>query len=94
MQTSESVWVFCGVKGQFPSGVFKDLSLAEDWIPQWSLTGVLTKYPINEGVYEWATRTGYFTPSSPHQQTPEFIGKFSSAMLDHHHYEDGRRADT
>jgi hypothetical protein len=91
MDHREFVWVFNASKGTFPSGIFTDLDRAEEWIATHRLTGTLTAYPLDEGVYEWAITRGFFTPHRAHQSTPEFIGKFTSASMEHHHYEDGRR---
>lgn len=87
---SESVvWVFNGGRNPFPSGVFTDKALAEDWIRKNKLTGTLTAYPLNQSVYDWVIEKGYFTPTKDHQKTSFFIGNFSSAYQDHDHYEDG-----
>ena len=53
------------------------------------MSGVLTKYPLNTGVYDWAVKLGYFTPKKAEHSAPDFVGKFSSASLEHFHYEDG-----
>lgn len=87
-----SVWIFNGINGRFASGVFDDLEKAETWIAQNKLTGVLTNYPLNKGVYDWAVEHTYFSPNSEEQKTSEFIGKFSSASQEHFHYEDGKIA--
>ena len=55
-------------------------------------SGVLTLYPIDVGVYEWAIEKGLFTPKKPHETEAEFIASFTTASQPHHHYEDGRRA--
>ncbi len=83
------VWVFNGDKHPFPSGVFTDQTLAEEWIKTNKLTGTLTAYPLNQGVYEWAVERGYFKAKREDQTTPSFIGNFSSASQPHEHYEDG-----
>ncbi len=83
------VWVFNGASGRFPSGVFSSKDEAEAVIKRLGLTGTLTKYPVGQLVYEWALQNGAFTPKSPNQSTPEFIGKFSSAAQEHYHYEGG-----
>jgi hypothetical protein len=85
----DSVWVFNGIKSNFPSGVFTSKELAEKWIEKHSLTGTLTRYPLDTGVYEWALCNESFTPKKEEQRTPLFIGRFSSANQEHHHYEDG-----
>ena len=85
------VWIFNGVKSNFPSAVFRHLSDAETWITNHSLSGVLTRYPLDIGAYDYAISRGIFTPKNADQETPLFIGKFSSASFEHYHYEDGKR---
>jgi hypothetical protein len=91
MDQLEEVWVFTGEGGGhgFPSGVFIDLQAAERWIRRHSLSGTLTAYPLNTGVYDWVIERGSFRPSKPHQTAPAFIGKFTSAYMQHYHYENG-----
>jgi hypothetical protein len=90
-----SVWVFTGSGGDsgthFPGGVFTTQEKAEEWISAHHLTGVLTEYPLDVGVYDWAVQQGLFKPKGDDQRTPEFIGRFSSAGQQHHHYEGGSR---
>ncbi len=83
------MWVFCGGGDRGPSGVFTDEAIAHAWIKKHRLTGTLTDYPLNVGVYDWTIENGYFKPRYPSQKSPEFIGKFTSAYLPHHHFEDG-----
>jgi hypothetical protein len=90
---ADRVWVFNDAKDNFPGGIFTDLDRAERWIGEHSLSGTLTAYPVNTGAYDWAIAEGIFRPSRPHQTSPEFIGRFTSASMNHHHYEDGRRQD-
>lgn len=82
------VWVFKAEGGRFPGGVFADRELAVAWVNKHGLTGVLTRYPLNVGVYEWAIDAGFFSPK-PHQENPNFIGRFTSASLEHIHFEEG-----
>jgi hypothetical protein len=86
----ESVWVFHGANGKFASGVFIEKMTAESWISANKLTGVLTEYPLNIGVYDWAIQEGYFKPKTEAHTSPEFIGKFTTASQEHFHYEDGK----
>jgi hypothetical protein len=51
---SQFGWVFNGGGGRFPSGVFSTREKAEAWINQHGLSGVLTKYPLDEGAWDWA----------------------------------------
>jgi hypothetical protein len=91
MSDIPTVWVFTRPRAQFPSGVFSTLENAELWIRHNNLTGTLTRYPVDEGAYDWAVRCGFFSVSKPEQQSAEFIGRFSAANQEHYHYEDGRR---
>jgi hypothetical protein len=91
MIEAEWVWVVKGEKASFPAGIFSSLDLAERWIAHRRLTGTLTLYPVDIGVYDWAIAEGFVQPSKPHQATSNFIGRFTSASMKHHHYEDGRR---
>lgn len=83
------IWVFKGEKANFPSGVFSTKETADEWIKRNKLTGVLTKYPVNVGVYDWAIDQKLFTPKKDDHYSPLFIGKFTSASMEHYHYEDG-----
>ncbi|MEM5290651.1 hypothetical protein ACFQ3P_04410 [Paraburkholderia sabiae] len=86
----DKIWIFSGAGGNFPSGVFLDFEEAKGWIARNRLTGVLTLYPINIGVYEWAIEKQFFDPIKDAQKTPEFIGRFSCASMEHLHFEDGK----
>jgi hypothetical protein len=90
MNTS-NVWVFCGTKASFPSGVFHTKEQAEAWIAENRLSGTLTQYPVGIGAYHWAVQEGFFKPKKPEHSLPGFIGSFSSASQEHYHYEDGAR---
>ncbi|OQP63263.1 hypothetical protein A3860_25580 [Niastella vici] len=83
------IWVFNGAKSHFPSGVFSKKEIADAWIAKHKLTGVLTKYPVDEGVYDWSLANGTFKIKKEEQTKPEFIQRFSSASQEHYHYEDG-----
>jgi hypothetical protein len=85
-----TVWLFNGPKAQFPSGAFASREAAEQLIQQHRLSGTLTAFPVDVGVYDWAVAAGYFAPTRDDQRGPEFIQRFSSASQEHYHYEDGR----
>lgn len=91
MDLNQLLWVFNAEESSYPGGVFWDLATAERWIEANSLSGLLTAYPANQGVYDWAVERGFFEPTKPFQKTSKFIGRFSSAHLQHFHYESGRR---
>ena len=86
---ASGIWVFNGANARFSSGIFSQRSFAEDYIEKYKLTGVLTLYPVDEPVYEWAIRTGKFTPKKEHQHLTQFIQGFTTASMEHYHYEEG-----
>lgn len=92
MLPERHVWVFNSDARGFPGGVFTDRTVAETWIAMRRLTGVLTAYPIDEGCYDFAIRNGLLSLRALEQNkdNPKFVGSFSSASLDHYHYEDGK----
>ena len=54
---------------------------------------MLTKYPINQGVFDWANEKN-ITNLKPEKfaeksNDPIFIGGFTTASMEHFHYEDG-----
>lgn len=92
MTDIEYVWVFNAEGGRFPGAVFAARDLAEAWVRKHRLTGVLTRYPLDTGVYEWAVKAGHFSPKS-HQLSGTFIGRFTSANMEHMHFERGASAE-
>jgi hypothetical protein len=84
----KQVWVFNSKSG-FPGGVFSSQEKAEELISSHKLSGMLTSYPVDWFVYDWAIAEGYFTPKSDRQKEPDFIGGFTSASQEHFHYENG-----
>lgn len=54
------VWLFYGAGARFASGAFSDQKEAMEWIEKHKLTGLLTKYPLDVGVYEWAIKNEFF----------------------------------
>jgi hypothetical protein len=91
MKIEPCVWVFNGAGGHFPSGVFTSRERAEAWILANRLEGTLTAYPLDEGVFDWAVRVDGLTERAlSHGSEPKFVGRFSSALQEHYHYEDGR----
>ena len=87
----DHVWIFNG-SGNLPSAVFSSHTLAEAWITGQKLSGVLTKYPLDISVYEWAIQNTSFKPKNLDQMEPRFIERFSSAYQEHYHYEAGQRS--
>jgi hypothetical protein len=89
MDDQNMIWLFHGANGRFSSGVFSSKQKAEEWINKWSLSGILTKYPIDIGVYEWAIELNLLKISKGEQTQPEFIQRFTTASQEHVHYENG-----
>jgi len=91
MNEFNKVWIFHGQGGRFASGVFLSLSKAEDWIKNHKLTGLLTEYPVDEGVYDWALKNDWFEVKKPNQAESTFIQGFTSASQEHFHFENGEK---
>jgi hypothetical protein len=73
--------------GRFASGVFSSREKAEEWINKHQLTGVLTNYPLDTGVYEWALENDSFKVNREEKTQAKFIQHFSSASQEHYHYD-------
>lgn len=91
----KSVWVFNAPNKSFSGGVFADIDEAEKWIAKHKLTGVLTKYPLNKGVFDWAIENNSIDLKpgklSEKIEDPSFIGGYTTASMEHYHYENGTR---
>lgn len=84
-----SVWVFQASNGRLASAVFPSQEDGENWIRKHKLSGIMTKYPVGVSIYDWAVGNGYFKPKDQSHSSPEFIGRFTSAHLEHYHYVNG-----
>ena len=62
-----AVWVFNGANSSTPSAVFQHRTDAKRWIASNRLTGMLTLYPVDLPVYDWAIQRGYFEPIQDYQ---------------------------
>ena len=91
MPEFKQMWVFNGARSTFPAGVFSTLEHAEEWIRERGLSGVVTAYPLDVGVYDWALTNDYFAPKEDRQRLPAFIQTFTSSRQKHYHYVDGAR---
>ena len=78
-----------GEGGNFPSAIFTSYGEAEKWIMVNKLTGSLNEYPIDIPVYDWAIKKEYFEPKRDNQKSNKFIQRFTSASMNHWHFEDG-----
>ena len=84
-----SVWIFLGDRARWPSGVFSSRESAVRWVAEHRLTGMITEYPVDVGVYDWAVATGTFRPSRPLHSSSGFVGGFTTAAQEHGHFTDG-----
>lgn len=85
------IWIFKGSgKAEFPSAVFSTKSNAIKWISENELTGVLTKYPVDIPLFEWALENGCFKPENELQKNAKTVENFNSAYLEHYHFEKGK----
>ncbi len=84
------MYVFIGEGSNFPSGIFTTLLNAKEWIEKHSLNGILNKYPVDMGVYNWAIKENFFTIRNEYQKESKFIQRFTCASMEHFHFEDGK----
>lgn len=89
MGNHDFIWVFIADDGVHPFGMFNTLELADQVIQKYGLSGVLTRYPVDIAVYDWAVQMGYFKPKSDSHSSIKFIERFSCASLEHYHYRSG-----
>ena len=63
MSNEMGVWVFNGSGRRYPnlpSALFFSRQDAEKWIGKYSVSGLLTRYPVNTSVYDWAIEQEFF----------------------------------
>lgn len=48
---------------------------------------MLTRYPLDQGVYDWAQEKQLFQPNKPEQTEAAFIQRFTSGSQEHYHYD-------
>jgi len=96
MASPKLIWLFHASGARFAGGAFVEIAVAEHWIQKHKLTGVLTAYPIDEGCFDWALRTGSVGMKDQKLKEksldPAFVGGFTSASQAHIHFENGARA--
>ena len=88
---TSTVWIFHGENGKFSSGVFTSAEKAEEWIFQNKLSGVLTEYPLDIGVYDWAIKMDLFEAKKGNHYEPKFIQSFTTGSQKHFHFENGEK---
>jgi hypothetical protein len=85
----DAAWVFHGANAQFTSALFTSRCKAEEWVEENEMSGMLTTYPLNISIYDWAVQAGIWQPSKSHHHNLEFKQRFTSAALEHVPSEDG-----
>lgn len=86
----KKIYVFMGKGANFPAGAFNNKENAIEWIKKYALSGVLSEYPIDVGLYDWAIEKGYFDVKKDYQKESKFVEKFTCASINHFHFEDGK----
>ncbi len=86
-----SVWVFHGGGARLSSAVFTSIEKAETWISKNTYSGMLTEYPLDIGIYDWAVQAEFYSPKKGEEKPKSFAQNFSSASQNHCHYENGQR---
>ena len=93
MIEAEQVWVFNGMQeGASHVGSSRSLDQAERLDQEEPASPAPSLYtPWTLGSTIGLLPEGYFQVKKPHQATADFIGRFTSASMEHHHYQDGQR---
>ncbi|RZJ50569.1 MAG: hypothetical protein EOO19_02895 [Chryseobacterium sp.] len=84
------ILVFVGEEANLPSGIFTTLEKAKEYIEKYSLSGTLTQFPLDIGIYDWAIQEDFFSVKNEYQKESKFIQRFSCASMEHFHFEDGK----
>ncbi len=85
----KSVWVFHGEGARFGSAIFALVETAEAWISENKCSGMLTEYPLNVSVFDWAVESGFFALEKIENKPMSFVQNFTSASQQHFHYING-----
>ena len=89
MKKMNMVYTFQGNQANFTSAIFSHYEFALEWIKKHKLSGILTEYPLDYPIYEWAIDNGYFKPKNDHHTNSSFIGHFTSVRQKHWHFVNG-----
>lgn len=74
-----SVFLFQAENATYTSAVFSAYKLAQTWVYENALSGVIMEYPLDISSYDWSVAKNYFKVKSPIDKSPVFIGSFVSA---------------
>lgn len=81
------VFVFHGAHAKFAAGVYDSLEDAKRSVSAHKMSGILTRYSINETAYDYAIRNDFFHPKPAKSES--FVQKFTSASQEHYHFLNG-----
>ena len=85
-----SVFLFQAENATYTSAVFSSYKLAQTWVHENSLSGVIMEYPLDISSYDWSISKNYFKVKSPIDQSPVFIGSFVSTYQLQWHFQHGK----
>ena len=71
------IYIFNGENARLPSGAFSELARADEWIAAHRLSGLLTWYPLDAGVYDYAVALhhGHEVPGPVHAAARAALGE-------------------
>lgn len=87
---AQYVWIFHGDKASLAAAVFSSRPRAEEWISQNRLSGLLTRYPLNISILDWAWEKQFISSQVLESFSGKRAGEFTCAALQHIHFEDGK----
>lgn len=85
-----SVFLFQADNATYTSAVFSSYKLAQTWVYENSLSGVIMEYPLDISSYDWSISKNYFKVKSAIDKSPIFIGSFVSAYQLQWHFKHGK----
>ncbi len=98
MKPESNIWVFLGDGGNFPSAAFNDFKSIEKWVSDNKLTGMISALPMNQGFFDWAVENDAISMKEEKialkKKDSRFIATFTTASIDHWHYENGVQSGT
>jgi len=89
-ENHEFVYIFHGEGAKFAASIYSDLASAKRDLYRLKLTGILTIYPVGKTIFDYVVEEGLFSPKD--DKTSKYIQCFSSAYLEHYHFENGEIA--
>lgn len=88
MTKVHGVYIFHGAGARFATAVYETVEQATADIARHGMSGVLTWYPVGKTDYNHVVDEGLFAAKD--HADGKFVQSFTSAFLDHYHFEDGK----